>query len=157
MTTTRNRSTVVLVLAALSVLLLAATAAHAGEYWHGFVDGPLVIGDQLYKGGEIEIRTHYRYDAVSIRIDDEPVAVMFYKGDGPRNRDAEPALVLRYGERGYPHLVSIRWQLDGDEGKQTVQRTPLEWDLRVASAIPGLATVPPPASFSPPDEAVASR
>jgi hypothetical protein len=154
MTTTRNRSNVVLVLAALTALLLAATAAQAGESWHGFVDGPLVIGDQLYKGGEIEIRTHFRYDAVSIRIDDEPVAVMFYKGDGPRNRNAEPALVLRYGERGYPHLVAIRWQIDDEK---TVQRTPLEWDLRVASSIPGLATVPPPASFSPPDEAVASR
>lgn len=155
MTSNRNRSRVFFVLlTALTVMLLAATVAQAEEYWHGRVDGPFVIGDQLYKGGEIEIRTHFDYDAVSVRVDGRPLAVMFYKGNGPRNRDAKPSLVMRYGERGYPHLVAIRW-VDGDE--QILERTPLEWDLKVASAVPGLATVPPPAEFSRPDEAVASR
>jgi hypothetical protein len=143
-----------LTLTALVVLLLAAGTAVADERWHGFVDGPIVIGDQLYQGGEIEIRTHFRFDAVSIRLDGEPVAVMFHNSDGARARDAKPALVLRFDERGYRHLVALRWQ-DGDE--TSVQRTRVTWDLRVASAIPGLATIEPPSRAIQPDQAVANR
>jgi hypothetical protein len=143
-----------LALTALTILLLASGLAAADDRWHGFVDGPIVIGDQLYQGGKIEIRTHFRFDAVSIHVDGEPVAVMFHRADGARRPDAKPSLVLRFGERGYRHLVALRWQ-NGDE--TSVQRTPVTWDLRVASAIPGLATIEPPASLRQPDQAVANR
>lgn len=156
MTTTTRRF--VLVLAAAATLLsLSMGAALADETYTGFVDGVVVIGDQLYKGGDIEMRTHDSFGLVSIHLAGEPVAVMFWNSERAREQSANPGLVLRYDERGYRHLVGVRWTLAGDPDAQVQTSRPVDWKLLVASTSPGLATITPPSSLTRPSEAVATR
>jgi hypothetical protein len=148
----------VLVLAAAAAILSVSTGtALADEIYTGFVVGVIVIGDQLYKGGDIEMRTHDSFGLVSIHLAGEPVAVMFWNSERAREQSARPGLVLRYDARGYRHLVGVRWTLAGDPDSRVRTSRPVDWALLAAATSPGLATITLPSSLTRPSEAVATR
>jgi len=109
-----------------------------------FTDGPVVIGSQLYSGGELTIYRVGSGDLLAIEIDGQRIALMFRRQIKSRPGQDDHQLVLHRDDRGFYHLA-IR--ISGESKP-----------LQMAAAARGLGTIP---NFRPlrphDDEAVASR
>jgi hypothetical protein len=150
MTTTAARRPV-LVLAL--VLALAALCAPAGlaKDMKAFVEGPIVVGDQLFSGGVLRlVDTGLGNGLVALSIDGEQVALFNKTFQGPHVHGAHPYLVIETDERGFRHIVGIEYRLRGSDREATAFRR-----FRVASVARGVATVPAE-RLPQPTEAVAS-
>ncbi len=121
------RRTVALTFFALAfALLLCAQPAQAGSI-RAFIDGPIVLGDQIYAGGMLELRAIGQKSVYAVRLDGRQVALA-YPSEG--TADAPRDLVLQRDARGLFHLVAVR----GASRRQ---------ELTMATVQPGLASLQP--------------
>ncbi len=119
----------------LGILILGSVAASAASDYVGHVDGVIIIGDQLFSGGRIEVSSLGASNYVTISIDGRPVAIMDRATSGPWPDNPKPELVLRYDSRGFRHLTSLRLV---SRSNGAIRKS----ELRVASLSRGIATVP---------------
>ncbi len=93
-------------LIALSAVVLATTLGlvtpvYAGEHSITFqVDEPIVIGDQIYMGGEV-VLTHLRAsNLVALRINNRHIGFLQNTGWGLRPAGSKPVLICERGDDG---------------------------------------------------------
>ncbi len=140
--TTKTRTaalSIALVLITLGVPALAGTCAA-----RGFVDSPLVIGDQLYSGGELAIYKVGSSELLAVELDGRRVALMYRSQVERRPGQERPRFVLQRDERGFYHLAS-----------QTAGQVA---PITMASNATGLSTIPDYRPVRPHDgHAIAAR
>ncbi|UCF67261.1 MAG: hypothetical protein JSV80_16025 [Acidobacteriota bacterium] len=132
--TTTPRPAWKLVLTALAVTLLPALSFGASSLT-AHVGSPIVIGDQLFAGGQIELAPVGRGELLAVRIDGRQVALVYRQSQGRRAAGAAPHFVLDKDDRGYYHLVGLRWATDQDATSKATS-------FQVAGVARGLSTVP---------------
>lgn len=130
------RRTVAITLFALVVVLFCAQPVQAGSI-RAFVDGPIVLGDQVYAGGMLELRPIGQKTVYAVRLDGRQVALA-YPSDG--TAEAPRDLVLQRDARGLFHLVAVR----GASRRQ---------ELTMAAVQPGISSLQPVRTASNPDPA----
>jgi hypothetical protein len=130
------RHVTLFVFAALAVLMISAPAAPAATL-RAHVSTPIVIGDQLFSGGLVEVVDAPRFDRVRISIDGVPVAICARHTYGTIPSGATPYLLFERDERGFRHLIGIRFALKESDDPATATR-----ELRPMLVTAGLATVP---------------
>ncbi|RMG45179.1 MAG: hypothetical protein D6718_08195 [Acidobacteria bacterium] len=129
-----SRSFRCLSLVMLAAFAAAATPAAAASTIVAYVDQPVVVGGQVFSGGEIELVPVTGSGVMAVRIDGRQVATMFLE---PSSGGGAPALLFRRDARGLLHLVGVRRQ--GRPGQP-----PADAILRVAAVARGLATADMP-------------
>jgi len=124
---TRNLGTLLLA----AGLLFALPTLTAAESYSAFVDGPVVVGDQLFSGGVVVLEELASPQILAVNIDGARVA-MIYRQDFERHADNSRAqIVFQRDERGFFHLASY-------DGSRQAQPLP----VRVAVVSQGLSSVP---------------
>jgi hypothetical protein len=130
MTTTRG----VLGLLLAAVLVMSAVPpAHATSI-SAQVEGLFVVGDQVYDGGEVVIRS-VGSGLVAVMINGRQVALLHRQDFGARPSHSTPYLEFRVDDQGLPHLAAVRFR--SERGASTALIS-----LQVASLSPGLITLP---------------
>lgn len=117
-------------------LAAGAGSSQAAASLGAEIAGPVVIGDQLFSGGEVLLRPVGTGSLVQVLIDGRPVASVFRDGSAGRAPGSSSRLVLRQDARGLTHLVGVR------RGSPASTRSAHQ-SLRVAAVASGLLTVPP--------------
>jgi len=130
MATTMTRILVV----AVAALALVGTV-EAGTL-RAHVDGPFVIGDQLFSGGVLELRVVGQGSLVQISVDGRPVAIAFRSSLADGMLAANSSIAFRRDTRGYLHMVGLDYAAANT--KDTRQAPML-----LSSVARGLATVTP--------------
>jgi len=120
-----------LVLAAALVAL--APAAHATAIT-AHVDGLFVVGNQVFDGGEIVIRS-VGSGLIAVVVNGRQVALLHRQDFGSRPNSSRPHLVFHIDDQGLPHLAAVRFLTE--TGASTALIT-----FRVAALTPGLLTLP---------------
>jgi len=121
---------------ALGLAAAAAGSAQAAASLGAEITGPVVIGDQLFAGGEVLLRPVGTGSLLQVLIDGRPVASVFRDGSTGRAPASSSRLVLRQDARGLTHLVGVR---RGSPASTRLAHQP----LHVATVAAGLLTVPP--------------
>lgn len=119
-------------------------AQASGNTFVTHIDGPLVIGDQLFSGGRLELVTLRPGQITAVRVDGQQVALLFEETVAHRDRTqyGKRFVVLQSDARGYQHLVAL-----GYATKHPADRA--FQPLRVAALSRGIASVPQLAAFAP--------
>ncbi|GAB4222494.1 MAG: hypothetical protein Kow0062_20170 [Acidobacteriota bacterium] len=124
---------------ALFVTVLAMTSLAGAATYTAHLDGPIVIGDQLFGGGEVRlVDVAAGSPMVAIVIDGRQVALCERQTRGTRPNGSRPALVVEYDSRGFQHIVGIEFRMPGSDDPAVAFRA-----LRPVTVARGLATVPP--------------
>ena len=110
-------------------VVLCITPADAGTI-RAYVDGPVVIGGEVFCGGSIELARLGQSALVAIRVNGQQVALAFRDAVGAAPSDNHAHLVLQRDGRGLNHLVGFR--------VASSDVVP----LRIAAVSRGLASVP---------------
>lgn len=111
-----------------------ATPALAGGI-RAQINEPLVIGDQIFLGGEMTLQPVSRGNLLSVMLDGRQVALLFRHDRGSWTTDSKPMLVFHRNELGLLHFVGIRFR--NVEGTDTRTLT-----VQIATVARGLATLP---------------
>jgi hypothetical protein len=109
--------------------VLCSAVAQAGTI-RAYIDGPVVIGGQVFSGGSLELTRIGQSDLVAITLDGQRVALAFRETPGAIPSVGHTHIVLERDARGLHHLVGFR-----------VASSNLV-PLRVAAVSQGLASVP---------------
>ncbi len=120
-----------LTLVAVFGALLAGAPSHAGTA-KGYVDGPIVVGDQVFPGGTIEVQPVGRGELLAIRLDGRQIALAFRDSRGAAPAKGRGSLVLHRDARGLHHI-------DGLQSAASASCV----GLRVAAVSPGVTTLAP--------------
>lgn len=112
-------------------VLLSGTSAQAGAV-RGYIDGPVVIGDQIFPGGAVEVQAVGRGDLLAVSLDGRRVALVFRQMQGQMFISGHGHLVLRRDARGLHHLIGLQ------SGRSTTVVP-----LQVATVTKGVETIPP--------------
>lgn len=131
------RSLDCLALAALAALILGSLPAQAEPTIVAHVDQPIVVGNQVFPGGEIEIVPVTGSGVVAVRTNGRQVATMFLQSLGVRNPGRDVSLVFHRDAHGLLRLVGLE-RSDRSGG------APLEQKLRVAAVARGVASLDMP-------------
>lgn len=99
--TTAQRTLLMIALG--TMLCLAPASAFAGTLV-AQVDGPLVIGDQVFSGRQLEVAPVLGGRALAVRLDGRQVALAYPEA----GRRGVRGIVLRADARGYRHLAGLR-------------------------------------------------
>jgi len=132
-----TRSLSYLAVAALAALALGGLPAQAAPTIVAYVDQPIVVGNQVFPGGEIEIVPVAGSGVVAVRTNGEQVATMFLQSLGVRNGGGNVSLVFHRDARGLLRLVGL--ERSGRGGGPAVEQK-----LRVAAVARGLASIDMP-------------
>jgi hypothetical protein len=117
-----------------AVLLISAVPpAHATSI-SARIDGLFVVGDQVYDGGEVVIRS-VGSGLVAVMIDGRQVALLHRQDFGARPPHSRPYLEFQVDDQGLPHLAAVRFRSERGESTALIS-------LRVAALSPGLLTLP---------------
>jgi hypothetical protein len=132
-TMTANRCSILTL--GIALIALATNPVLATEKtFDAFLDGPLVIGDQVFSGGSLRlVPVGHSSQLTAVRLDGRQVALLFSESPSRRSdigRDAR-TLVLTKDERGLYRIVGLTFDRD-DRG--TTLRA-----FRLASVAQGLA------------------
>ena len=117
-----------------AVLLISAVPTAQATSISARVDGLFVVGDQVYDGGEVVIRS-VGSGLVAVMINGRQVALLHRQDFGNRPPHSRPYLEFRVDDQGLPHLAAVRFR--SEQGGSTALIS-----LRVASLSPGLLTLP---------------
>lgn len=118
------RDAVVTIICAAALVCSGGAAVAGSTVVH--VDGPVVIGGQLFQGGTIEIKPFSHEGLLAIRLDGRQVALAFRE---PGTGSGAQLVVLRRDKYGRHYLVGL-------------QCTPSDRRaIQVAAVTPGLETV----------------
>lgn len=126
------------------ILFLVLAAALGPLAWGSpevsrtYVDGPIVLGDQLHAGGEIRVERVGSGQLLAIRINGRPVALVFSGTCWHRQTTGKSRLCLARDDRGYYFFaVRSRKGLTRQGGEPPSV-------LQLAVVGRGLSTVTPP-------------
>lgn len=133
---------------ALAALFLGFSATAVADSYRAMIDAPVVVGDQLFAGGVVQVSTVGSPNLLAVSIDGQRVALI-YRQDFERQADSSRAqIVFQKDERGFYHLAS--WN------RQAAQPTPRP--VHIAAVSQGVSTV---TGYRPmavqPGEVIASR
>lgn len=117
-----------------AVLLLCAAPTAQATAISAQVDGLFVVGDQIYDGGEVVIRS-VGSGLVAVMINGRQVALLHRQDFGARPPHSKPYLEFRVDDQGLPHLAAVRFRSERGESTALIS-------LRVAALSPGLLTLP---------------
>lgn len=123
------------------IFLLAAVLGPLAWGWSdprgAFVEGPIVLGNQLHAGGEITLERVGGGQLFSVRINGRPVALIFSNTGIQRDTTGKCRLCLARDERGYYYFaVRSRGGIEPEEASSRV--------LQLAVVGRGFTTVSPP-------------
>ncbi|MFN7964186.1 MAG: hypothetical protein U0V87_00655 [Acidobacteriota bacterium] len=97
-------------------IALAATPVLATERTFGaFIDGPLVIGDQVFSGGSLSlVPVGHSSQLTAVRLDGRQVALLFSESPSRRSDIARAAktLVLTKDEHGLYRIIGLTYERD---------------------------------------------
>lgn len=99
------------------------------------MNGVFVVGNQVYEGGELVLRSVSRGDLVTLEVNGVPVALLTPVFRGTRASDALPELVFQRDERGFLHLAYLLF-----DSKVGVERQVISF--RITALARGIATLP---------------
>lgn len=136
----KTKRTVLRGIAAVTLMLatIGGAALAGATSLRTYVTHPVVIGDQLFAGGTVQlVDVGISRDRIGVVIDGVQVAVMSKALDGTRPPGSRPHLVFELDERGFRHLVAIRYTLKESDDPRTAVR-----ELVPIHVETGLATVP---------------
>lgn len=131
---TKRSKKSILPLMMLAVAVALATPALAGGI-RAQINEPLIIGDQVFLGGEMIIQPVSRANLLSVMLDGRQVALLFRHDRGSWTTDSKPLLVFHRHEDGMLRFVGIRFR--NLEGTDTRTMT-----VQIAAVARGLATRP---------------
>ena len=117
-----------------AVLLISAVPTVQATSITARVDGLFVVGDQVYDGGEVVIRS-VGSGLVAVLINGRQVALLHRRDFGNRPPHSRPYLEFRVDDQGLPHLAAVRFRSEQGESTALIS-------LRVAALSPGLLTLP---------------
>jgi len=117
-----------------AVLLISVAPPTQATSISAQVDGLFVVGDQVYDGGEVIIRS-VGSGLVAIMINGRQVALLHRQDFGARPPHSKPYLEFRVVDQGLPHLAAVRFR--SERGNSTALIS-----LQVATITPGLLTLP---------------
>jgi hypothetical protein len=117
-----------------AVLLISVAPPTQATSISAQVDGLFVVGDQVYDGGEVIIRS-VGSGLVAIMINGRQVALLHRQDFGARPPHSKPYLEFRVDDQGLPHLAAVRFR--SERGNSTALIS-----LQVATITPGLLTLP---------------
>jgi hypothetical protein len=120
---------------AFAVALCVATPSALALSIKARLDHVIVVGDQVYEGGEITLRTVSRGNLMQMSIDGRPVALFVPVFRGVRSEDATPRLVFNRDERGFPHLAYVLYESEHGPTRQVIT-------FRITALSTGLASLP---------------
>ena len=108
----KNTLRFAVVMIGLALLASAPILAANNNSLQAHVDEPIVIGDQLFSGGTIQlVQTGIGRDLIALRIDGEQVAIVSMHSHGAKPKGSRPYLVLERDQRGFAHVVGLRYAL----------------------------------------------
>ncbi|MCU0229985.1 MAG: hypothetical protein MUC67_01265 [Acidobacteria bacterium] len=117
-----------------ATLLIAVVPAARATSISAHIDGLFVVGDQLYDGGEVIVRS-VGSGLIAVLINGRQVALLHRQDFGARPPHSKPYLEFRVDDQGLPHLAAVRFR--SERGQSTALIS-----LQVASTSPGLLTLP---------------
>ncbi len=97
--------------------------------------GVFVVGNQIYEGGELTLRTVSQGDLVSLEVNGRPIALFTPVFKGNRASDARPEFVFRRDERGFLHLAYLAFNSEKGLDRQVIS-------FRITALARGIATLP---------------
>jgi len=100
------------------------------------VPGPVVVGNQVFAGGTIELKTVGTGQLVAIVIDGRRIGLAFRESLGGSGSNSHARLVLHEDGRGLTHLVGVSHDSGAEPQDDALP-------LRIAAVASGLLTVPP--------------
>lgn len=122
--------------AAAMLVAMVPSPAQAGTLF-AHLDAPFVVGDQLFAGGELQLRpVGGGGGLVALLVDGQQVALLFTEKTGSSPLGSQKFLVFYKDQRGMLYL----------SGMKTISPASargLSIAMNVAALSPGLATVPP--------------
>ena len=117
-----------------AVLLFSAVPTTHATAISAQVEGLFVVGDQVFDGGEVVIRS-VGSGLVAVLINGRQVALLHRQDFGARPPHSRPYLEFRVDDQGLPHLAAVRFRSERGDSTALIS-------LRVASIAPGLLTLP---------------
>ncbi|MCU0222558.1 MAG: hypothetical protein MUF27_00490 [Acidobacteria bacterium] len=117
-----------------AVLLFSAVPPAHATAISAQVEGLFVVGDQVFDGGEVVIRS-VGSGLVAVLINGRQVALLHRQDFGARPPHSRPYLEFRVDDQGLPHLAAVRFRSEQGESTALIS-------LRVAALKPGLVTLP---------------
>lgn len=117
-----------------AVLLFSAVPPAHATAISAQVEGLFVVGDQVFDGGEVVIRS-VGSGLVAVLINGRQVALLHRQDFGARPPHSRPYLEFRVDDQGLPHLAAVRFRSERGDSTALIS-------LRVASIAPGLLTLP---------------
>ena len=124
---------------ALFVTILAMTSLAGAATYTAHVEGPLVIGDQLFGGGVLQlVDVGAGHRMVAVVIDGRQVALCDRVTRGTPPSGSRPSLLIEFDSRGFQHIVGVQFTRPGSNDPARAIRL-----LRPVQVARGLATVPP--------------
>jgi hypothetical protein len=126
-----------MLLAASLVAVVALSAANPCLAFgvKGRMNSVFVVGDQIFGGGQIALRSVSKGDVIALEINGRPVALLTPVYRGPRVADATPRIVFKRDERGFLHFAYVMYESENGPGRQVIS-------FRITALSPGLATLP---------------
>ena len=135
-----------IILAGLAALACSPVAA-GNNSLRAHLDEPIVVGDQLFSGGMLElVQTGVGRDLLALRIDGEQVAIVAVQTYGNAPAGSRPYLVVEHDQRGFAHVVGMRYALKDSTESRSAERI-----FRPLAVDRGLATVPAHRLQEPPE------
>jgi hypothetical protein len=117
-----------------AVLLFSAVPHAQATAISAQVEGLFVVGDQVFDGGEVVIRS-VGSGLVAVLINGRQVALLHRQDFGARPPHSRPYLEFRVDDQGLPHLAAVRFRSERGDSTALIS-------LQVASIAPGLLTLP---------------
>jgi hypothetical protein len=117
-----------------AVLLFSAVPPAHATAISAQVEGLFVVGDQVFDGGEVVIRS-VGSGLVAVLINGRQVALLHRQDFGARPPHSRPYLEFRVDDQGLPHLAAVRFRSERGDSTALIS-------LQVASIAPGLLTLP---------------
>lgn len=128
-------------------VLACAPVFAANNCLKAHIDDPIVVGDQLFSGGTVElVQSGVGRDLIALRIDGEQVAIVSLHSSGAKPRGSRPYLVIEHDQRGFAHIVGLRYALKDCSCKRSADSV-----FRPLAVNRGLATVPAKRNAQPPE------
>ncbi|MDH3284232.1 MAG: hypothetical protein OEQ13_05790 [Acidobacteriota bacterium] len=90
-----------------AAVMLVPSAASADTI-RATVDGPIVLAEQIFDGGEIQLTTVGNGSLMAVRIDGRQVALVHHQMDG-RSDHGDPVLTFERDQHGNFHLIGLRY------------------------------------------------
>ena len=119
---------------------LCATAPGLAMGVRAHLPDVIVVGNQVYEGGVLTLRSVSGGDLVQLAVDGRPIALLAPVVRGNRASDARPQFVFQRDERGLLHFAYVLYDSQHGNERQVIS-------FRITALRSGLATLPNHAAY----------